>query len=124
MRFASADKTLRSGVEAINDRRALERLAEIEQSEGKKARYHVEALMIHAKRVLRAEDAEKPDLAAITQALTELRRHRQGGRRVSGAGGEGKIGSMFISNAKSFLTTAKQLMRRIRDKVPYSPATR
>ena len=27
---------------------------------------------------------------------------------------------MFISNAKSFLTTAKQLMRRIRDKVPYS----
>ena len=27
---------------------------------------------------------------------------------------------MFIGNAKSFLTTAKQLMRRIRDKVPYS----
>ena len=31
---------------------------------------------------------------------------------------------MFISNAKSFLTTAKQLMRRIRDKVPYSPGDR
>ena len=27
---------------------------------------------------------------------------------------------MFISNAKSFLVTAKQLMRRIRDNVPYS----
>jgi hypothetical protein len=27
---------------------------------------------------------------------------------------------MFISSAKSFLTTAKQLMRRVRDKVPYS----
>ncbi|MGZ5829971.1 MAG: DUF3829 domain-containing protein, partial [Xanthobacteraceae bacterium] len=40
-----------------------------------------------------------------------------------GSGGDpkdGKIGSMFISNAKSFLTTAKQLMRRIRDKTPYS----
>ena len=37
----------------------------------------------------------------------------------SGADGE-KIGSFFIGNAKSFLTTAKQLMRRIRDKVPYS----
>ena len=31
---------------------------------------------------------------------------------------------MFISNAKSFLTTAKQLMRRVRDKVPYSQGDR
>ena len=69
--FASADKALRGGVEAINDRRAAERLAEIEESEGRKARYHVEALMIHAKRVLRAQDTAKPDIAAITQALNE-----------------------------------------------------
>ena len=31
---------------------------------------------------------------------------------------------MFISNAKSFLTSAKQLTRRIRDKVPYSQGDR
>jgi hypothetical protein len=31
-----------------------------------------------------------------------------------------KIGSMFVNNAKSFLVTAKQLMRRLRDHVPYS----
>ena len=80
--FASADQKLRSGVEAINDRRALEKLAEIEKSEGRKARYHVEALMIQAKRVLRAEDAEKPDIAAITQALNDYEEHRQGGRTV------------------------------------------
>jgi hypothetical protein len=29
-----------------------------------------------------------------------------------------------MSNAKSFLTTAKQLMRRIRDHVPYSSGDR
>ncbi len=69
--FASADKALRSGVEGINDKRASERLAAIEKSEGKKARYHVEALMIQAKRVLRAQEAEKTDLAAITAALNE-----------------------------------------------------
>src|SRR5262245_19284614 len=57
--FASADQKLRSGVEAINDRRAAERLAEIERSEGRKTRYHVEALMIHAKRVVRAQDTAK-----------------------------------------------------------------
>jgi Protein of unknown function (DUF3829) len=118
-RFASADKTLRSGVEAINDKRALEKLAEIEASEGRKARYHVEALMIQAKRVVRTQDTAKPDLAAITKALNEYESTVKGMEDFSGDG-DGKIGSMFVGNAKSFLTTAKQLMRRIRDKVPYS----
>jgi hypothetical protein len=118
--FATADKALRGGVEVINDRRAAERLAAIEASEGRKARYHVEALMIQAKRVLRAEEAAKPDLAEITQALNEYESIIKATEQLSGAGGDAKIGSFFIDSAKSFLTTAKQLMRRIRDKVPYS----
>jgi hypothetical protein len=118
--FASADKELRSGVEAVSDKRALEKLAAIEASEGRKERYHVEALMIYAKRVLRAQDAAKPDLAEITQALNEYEGIVKATEQVSGADGNAKIGSMFVSNAKSFLTTSKQLMRRIRDKVPYS----
>ena len=74
--FASADKKLRAGVEAINDKRALETARRDRAKEGRKARYHVEALMIHAKRVLRAEDADKPDIAAITQALDRVRERR------------------------------------------------
>lgn len=118
--FANADRTLRRGVEAVNDRRALEKLAAIEQSEGKQARYHVEALMIQAKRVLRAEDKDKPDLAEITAALNDYESTVKGAEQFSGGSGGDKIGGMFISNAKSFLVTAKSLMRRIRDKVPYS----
>jgi hypothetical protein len=122
--FASADKALRAGIEVINDRRAADRLAEIETSEGRKARYHVEALMIHAKRLLRANDADKPDLAAINQALNDYESIVKGAEQFTGSGLEAKIGSMFISNAKSYLTTAKQVMRRIRDKVPYSQGDR
>jgi len=118
--FASADKELRRGVEAINDRRAQEKLAEIERSEGRKARYHVEALMINAKRVLRTQDTTKPDITEITQALNEYENSVKAIEQLSGADGDAKIGSFFIGNAKSFLTTAKQLMRRIRDNVPYS----
>lgn len=118
--FAAADQKLRNGVEAINDKRSLEKLAAIEQSEGRKARYHVEALMIHAKRVLRAQDKAAPDLAAMTQALNDYEGLVKGAEQVSGADGGGKIGSMFINNAKSFLVTGKQLMRRLRDHVPYS----
>jgi hypothetical protein len=122
--FASADKALRGGVEAINDRRAVEKLAEIERSEGRKARYHVEALMIQAKRVLRAQNAEKPDLAEITQAVSDYESAVKLTEQAAGADDGAKIGSMFVGNAKSFLTTAKQLMRRIRDKVPYSQGDR
>ena len=118
--FESADKKLRGGVDAINDKRALEKLAEIEKTEGKQARYHVEALMIQAKRVLRAEDAAKPDVAEITQALNDYESIVKGAEQFSGSGSGARIGSFFMGNAKSFLVTAKSLMRRIRDHVPYS----
>ncbi len=118
--FESADKKLRGGVEAINDRRALEKLAAIEQSDGRNARYHVEALMIQAKRVLRFEGTEKPDLAEITQAIADYEALIKGAEQFASSAGGAKIGSIFMSNAKSFLATAKSLMRRIRDHVPYS----
>jgi hypothetical protein len=123
--FASADKALRGGVETINDRRAAERLAAIEASEGRKTRYHVEALMIHAKRVLRTQDTAKPDIAAITQALNDYEGSVKALEQFPADDAkDAKIDSFFIGNAKSFLTTAKQLMRRIRDKVPYSRGDR
>jgi hypothetical protein len=120
--FANADKALRGGIEAINDRRAAERLAEVESKEGRKARYHVEALMIQAKRVLRAQDTDKPDVAAITQALNEYETTVKALEALPAD--DAKIGSFMLGSAKSFLTSAKQLMRRIRDKVPYSQGDR
>jgi hypothetical protein len=122
--FASADKKLRAGVEAIKDKQAAEQLAAIEAKEGRKVRYHVEALMIHAKRLLRAEDADKPDISAITAALGEYEAAVKAAEDASGKNGDAKLGSFFMNNAKSYLTSAKQLMRRIRDKVPYSQGDR
>jgi seryl-tRNA(Sec) selenium transferase len=120
--FASADKALRSNVETINDRRSAERLAAIEKQEGRKARYHVEALMIQAKRLARALDAEKPDLVAIRPALNEYEATVKALETLPAD--DAKLGSFFIGNAKTFLTSAKQLMRRIRDKVPFSQGDR
>ena len=122
--FLTERKALERDMEAVKSDLDRRQLAAIEQSEGRKARYHVQALMIHAKRVLRAQDAEKPDLAALTQALNEYEAVVKAAEQASGADGGAKIGSMFISNAKSFLTTGKQLMRRVRDKVPYSQGDR
>jgi hypothetical protein len=124
--FESADQKLRGEVEAINDKRAVAKLAEIEKSEGRQARYHIEALMIQAKRVLREENTAKPDIAAVTQALKDYESIVKESEQFSGSAitDKTKIGSMFISNAKSYLTTAKHLMRRLRDHTPYSSGER
>src|SRR3954452_1202864 len=91
--FAAADGKLREGVEAINDKAALVKLAEIEQKEGKKTRYYVEATMIDAKRVLRAENADKPDIAAIGKAVADLETTIKAAEAASGTEGNAKIGS-------------------------------
>jgi hypothetical protein len=124
--FAKADKALRGEVEAINDKRQLARLAEIEQEDGKQVRYYVEATMIYAKHVLRAEDTDKPDVGAITKALKDYEDTVAAAEAFSESGGldSHKIGSFFMSSAKSYLVTAKQLMRRFRDHVPYSQGDR
>jgi hypothetical protein len=119
--FANADKALRTGVDTINDKRSLERVAAIEAAEGRKARYHVEMLMIQAKRVARASDQAKPDVATITAALAE---YEATVKALDQLGSEAKIDSFFISGAKSYLTSAKQFMRRTRDKVPLSQGDR
>ncbi|MCG6203731.1 YiiG family protein [Rhodopseudomonas sp. HC1] len=118
--FADADRKLRSGVETIKDRQSTEKLAAIERSEGRKARYQIEATMIDAKRVVRLVNADKPDLAALTAAVSAYEQTVAANEAFTEGEPNMKIGSMFMSNAKSLLVTAKQLMRRLRDKTPYS----
>ena len=59
--------------------------------------------MIQAKRVLRAEDAHRCDHAGAER----IRRTIKAAEQASGSGGGPKIGSFFLSNAKSYLVTAK-----------------
>ncbi len=121
--FAAADQTLRGGIESIQDKRAVERLAEIEKTEGRKARWHVEALMIDAKRLVRAAGASSPNLAKVTETLGTYEATVRATEQYAGANKDA-VGSMFVSHSKEFLTTAKQLMRRLRDKTPYSQGER
>ena len=93
---------LRSGVEAINDKRALEKLAAIEQSEGKTARYQIEALMIQAKRVLRAggrgQSPTSPRSRRRSNAYEDVVKAAE---PFSGSGSGAKIGGMFCQETPS-----------------------
>jgi Protein of unknown function (DUF3829) len=114
--FAAADTKLRGTVEAMQDKRSREQLAEIERSEGRKGRWHIEALMLGAKAVLRTQG----DLAKLTVAIAEYESLVKATEEFAAADAQKKIGSLFVSSSKSLLVTAKQLMRRLRDKTPYS----
>lgn len=119
-KFAAADKKLDDVVSALNDKAQLEELAAIEKSEGKKWRYYVLSAMAKAKALMRAEGnasaAEPPKitdaLAAYEAAVKDLEQYPSSNKD--------KIGSSFISSTKNFLASAKGLMRRIRDKTPFS----
>ncbi len=124
--FDKADTDLRGRVQTLNDQVQLEELAAIEKSEGKQARYYELDLMIKAKAVLRAElvsDPDKPDMAKINPALEAYEAAVQALDQF-GSAHSGAVDSFLISNAKSYLTSAKELMRRIRDKTPYSAGDR
>lgn len=118
--FAAADQKLRSGIDELQDAIAAQRIAEIERTEGIKDNYHIEAVMLSAKRLMRAQTASQQDIRAITKALEDYEAILKATETYADANKDSKIGSSFVSTAKSFLTTAKQLMRRVRDKVPYS----
>lgn len=118
--FAAADQKLRVGIDELQDAMTAQRIAEIERTEGIKDRYHVEAVMLSAKRLMRVQSATKSDIVAITKALEDYEEILKATDAYAEANKDSKIGSSFVSSAKAFLTTAKQLMRRVRDKVPYS----
>jgi len=118
--FAAADQKLRTGIDELQDAIAAQRIAEIERTEGIKEHYHIEAVMLSAKRLMRAQTASQQDIKAIAKALEDYEAILKATEGYADANKDSKIGSSFVSTAKSFLTTAKQLMRRVRDKVPYS----
>jgi hypothetical protein len=122
--FEKADQRLRADLDVLQDQESARRLVEIEKTEGIKDRYHIEAVMISAKRLMRANNATPPDLAAITEALNGYEAILKATEDYIAANKGSKIGSSYIGSGKTFLTTAKQVMRRIRDKVPYSQGDR
>ena len=80
--------------------------------------------MLSGKRLMRVQTASQPDLAAMSKALEDYEAILKATETYAAVNKGSKISSGFVNTAKSYLTTAKQLMRRVRDKVPYSQGDR
>ncbi|HMN73531.1 MAG TPA: YiiG family protein [Rhodoblastus sp.] len=130
--FASADKELRGVVQKLNDVSQMEELADVEKREGRKARWRIMDTMLKAKALNRVEgngDPAKMDLAKVQEligsyeaSVKALEAYAE--EHKDATPGPDRIGSTYVSAAKSYLATAKGLMRRVRDRVPYSSGER
>lgn len=118
--FATADEKLRAGIDILQDTQVVQKLAAIEKEQGRKGRWHVEHLMMRAKRLMRIQSADPPKLPLVTEAVGEYEAAVKATEEFAAANKDSKIGASYVGSAKTLLTTAKQLMRRVRDKVPYS----
>jgi hypothetical protein len=124
--FAKADDKLRDAIETLQDQVQQQELAEIEKTEGRARHYFALNLMITAKQLLHVESSDEgtPDLdkiqaklQAYEAATNDLDQYAANGKE---SGIQAAFLPMLVSSAKDYLTTAKKLMRRIRDKTPYS----
>lgn len=123
--FAAADTGLRAVAQRLNDQSQLEELAEVETREGRKARFHIMDTMLKAKTLNRVEggDPAKMDLAKVQDALGAYEASVKALESYA-SDKDDKIGSFYVDAAKTYLATAKALMRRVRDKKPYSSGER
>jgi hypothetical protein len=121
--FESTDTSLSGMIDEIQDRNAALKLVEIERTEGRKGRFHIETLMLRAKALVRVQGAEQSDIAKITAALGSYETAVKAAEEYAAANSR-EVGSSFLGAAKSYLVTAKHLMRRVRDKVAYNQGER
>ncbi len=118
--FADADQKLCKRLDALQEQRSVEQLAEIERTEGRKQAYHVQTVMLGAKRLVRIQTVAKPDVPAVAAALAEYDSTIRAAEEYAASDKTSRIGTDLLVSAKQLLVTSKQLMRRQRDKTPYS----
>ncbi len=126
--FVMADHLFQEQIDILEDKNQAEEVARLEKSLGRTFPFLRGSIMIKAKAVLKAADAEKMDeasLSTLTQKIEDFEKvvnelneyvdytkHPERKEQMDKVVGS----SSFISSSKDFLKAAKGLMRHYRDK--------
>jgi hypothetical protein len=121
--FAKADQDLRGVVQKINDEIQIANIAEIEKTEGRNSHFLLETVMLQAKTLVRLEgdvEMNKIDLDLVTKQVGVYETSVNEFEAYLGAHPEETMNSTLVDQSKGFLVTAKNLMRRVRDKEAFN----
>ncbi len=117
--FATADKALTDRLEVLRAARTAARLGEIEKTEGRNAKFYAEALLVGARRILDGHRTQPADVAVIFRDLQAYETLFREAEQHAAAKPPEVVEQGYMRNHEAFLTTAKKLMRRVRDKTTY-----
>ncbi|MFD1711256.1 DUF3829 domain-containing protein [Ottowia sp. GY511] len=121
--FDTASKAFSQALETANDKRQTEQLAELEKSEGRKFNYWHIATMMNAKKLTKLISEDSFDVDQASAALKAFEDAAQGLTDFAKQAPKDELPMMYSSMGSAvedFLVAAKQRIRRVRDKVPYS----
>ena len=130
--FGAADQSLSDEVDSAEDEVQQARLAHLEKTEGKKLRFLHTRLIATAKKVVRAGLADDPseiDLEKLQAAVSEYETH-WAELHAFAAAHKAEVDAQVMaywridSPAEELLKSGKAVMRRRRDKVPFSTGER
>jgi hypothetical protein len=123
-KFAKANTALEAQIDKLEDKLARDELAELEKAGGKQLRWHHKKMLIEAKKLLAFVDEPGKDLAALQAQLAAFDTAATALLAYDKAHDKDKqrpvTYSMMESPVKQLQKDAKEMMRRQRDKTPYS----
>ncbi len=120
-RFIKASDVFGAELEKENDVLTRLQLAEIERQQGRTSAYYRLAVMGEAKSLAMQLDADDFEVAKATAAVSRFEALVAAADKDTAAeSGKPLTWSVFQSGAGDFLKAAKERVRRIRDKTPYS----
>ncbi len=119
--FDGASKSFSAALDVENDKRQTARLAELEKSEGRKFDYWHLATMMSAKQLVHVIQEDSFDVEAANAKLKAYEDASQGLLTFVKADDKNKpmMWSTMDMHLEALVVSAKQRIRRVRDKVPY-----
>lgn len=120
--FETASRAYNQALDRENDKLQAARLAAVEQAEGRQFNYWHLATMISAKQLIEVLDGEfaLDEASAKLQAFEEASQGLNAFVAEQGDGQAPMVWSSFKSRTEALVVSAKQRIRRVRDKVAYT----
>lgn len=124
--FDAASSAFSKALDVENDKQLAAQLQRVEQAEGRKWQYWRMATMAEAKRLVQilSDDTFNVEEATTKMAAFEKAADELAAYAKAHEDEIPMMGSMMDSEVESFRVAAKERLRRVRDKTPYSTGER
>jgi hypothetical protein len=119
-KFEQANKNLDGEVDKLEDSVANKRLNELQGDTSKKYEYELVDTGIKSKNIMRLVKRTEYSQIKVEDLQPLIDDFEKAVDELKGAAGSRPLSSLYVSSCDEFLIASKELMRRVRDKKPFS----